>query len=680
MTKPPAGRGLGASPSSLLCALCLVAGASAALAGSAPVAPAPVEDLAALIAAAGTADDHDGADLIAVFDRTETVVEPSGLAPVTSRRLLKALPAAGARRLGFQRFDYDPVTQLIEIRTVRIHRAAGGVTEVDPGTAADVTQPMHGIYWGARMRGLQLPRLAVGDAVELETYRMGFMLAYLAADAAAVDESRYIPPMRGHWYDVQLFAESYPMREKTVTVRTPRDKPLQFRTYNGTVHSETTYDDDHFTYRFWLADCPAAVTEWRTGDRQDYVPKVVMATVADWAAKSRWCWDVNQHQFDRTPEIDALVANLTRGLKTDEEKVHALNHWAAMNIRYCGLNMGEGEGYVLHPGDMILRERSGVCKDIAGMAITLCRAAGYEVYPAMTMAGARVERIPADQFNHCVGAWKKPDGTWHMLDPTWIPFGRYDWSRSEGEQHYVIGTPWGEDLASIRPYTPQENRVVLQVRGRIEPDGALVGRLAVEGDGEADTRLRRTLGQAVLAEREHGLRAWLANLAPGAVLVTWEAGDPQDWSRPMTLALEFRLPGYAAIGERACSWRPVAANLALAGYGGVVRLATPPRLGEERETPAMLWWPQEVTIDEEIELPKGFTPHLDGAVWTAGGAADLAACDLRADADGRAVRYHGTFRYDRREIPVEGWPALRAAVNTFQDAGEARLSARRKGA
>jgi hypothetical protein len=26
---------------------------------------------------------------------------------------------------------------------------------------------------------LQLPRLAVGDAVEIETYRKGFMLAYL---------------------------------------------------------------------------------------------------------------------------------------------------------------------------------------------------------------------------------------------------------------------------------------------------------------------------------------------------------------------------------------------------------------------------------------------------------------------------------------------------------------------
>ena len=209
---------------------------------------------------------------------------------------------------------------------------------------------MHAIYWGARMRCLQLPRLEVGDAVELEVYRKGFMLAYLGGAAGDEDADRYVPPMRGHWYDVQLFAESYPMVEKTVTVRTPRDKPLQFRVYNGPVFTETCYDGDRLSYRFWLRDCPAAASEWHTTNRQDFAPKVVMTTVADWEAKSRWFWEANQHQFDSTPEIDALVKTITHGLKTDEAKVHALNHWAAMNIRYCGLNMGEGEGYVLHPG------------------------------------------------------------------------------------------------------------------------------------------------------------------------------------------------------------------------------------------------------------------------------------------------------------------------------------------
>ena len=244
----------------------------------------------------------------------------------------------------------------------------------------------------------------------------------------------------------------------------------------------------------------------------------------------------------------------------------------------------------------------------------------------------------------------------------------------------MIGTPWGEDLSAIRVYEPAENGVKLTVRGSIEPDGDLVGTLAVVGDGQADSRLRGALGGSRRSDREPGLRAWLANLAPGAELVAWKAGDPQDWSRPMTLELEFRLPGYAVIGERVCAWRPVATNLALSGYAGVIRLAHPPRLDEDRETPAMLWWAQTVTLDEEIKVPRGFEPRLDDDAWNAGDNDDFAACRLSAAADGRTVRHGGQFRFDRRQVPVDDWPALRAAVNTFKDAGEVRLVARRKGA
>ena len=119
--------------------------------------------------------------------------------------------------------------------------------------------------------------------------------------------------------------------------------------------------------------------------------KVVLATAEDWPAKSRWFHEANVNQFEANDEIRAKVRELVAGLKSDEERIAAINHWVAQEIRYCGLNMGEGEGYTLHPGAMIWEERSGVCKDIAGMAITMLRAAGYEVHPAMTMAGARVE-------------------------------------------------------------------------------------------------------------------------------------------------------------------------------------------------------------------------------------------------------------------------------------------------
>lgn len=643
--------------------------------------PAPADDLPALIAAAGDAEDHPGAATVVVFDRTDSDVEATGLAHVVNHTLVKVLTESGGVALGTQRFDYDPVTQAITLRKVQVHRAAGGTETVDPASAVDFPQPAHAIYWGARMLTLQLPRLAVGDAVEIETYRKGFMLAYL--DPAGGEDSRYIPPMRGHWYDVQVFQGSAPIKEKTVVVRSPREKPLQFSVYNGEVFSATNFDSTHFTYRFWKRDCPPLPTEWRGAAASDVAAKVVMASTEGWPQKSRWFWEANQHQFDTNPEIDALVAGITRGLRTDEAKVAALNHWAAQNIRYCGLNMGAGEGYTLHPGDMVLRERSGVCKDIAGMAITLCRAAGYEVYPAMTMAGSRVEPVPADQFNHCVGAWKKADGSWEMLDPTWIPFARANWSLSEGEQHYVIGTPWGEELAAIRAYAPQENQLAITVRGEIDAAGTLRGRVELRAAGEADTRLRRTIGQTPRDRIAADLRGWLSRLAPGTELGAWRAGDPVDFGRAMWLDAPFVVPGFATVGRTTVVWHSPAATLAFADYGGTVRLAAvrSQTSTETRETPLFLWWAQDLTLDEEIRPPKGFRPeNVTDDAWRAGEAADFAACDLRAETTDKSVRVLGTVRFDRRLVPAADWPALRGAVSAFDAAANTRLVARKKGA
>ena len=122
---------------------------------------------------------------------------------------------------------------------------------------------------------------------------------------------------------------------------------------------------------------------------------------------------------------------LLRGKKTEMEKIAALTHWVADNMRYSGISMGKGEGYTLHTTKMNFTDRCGVCKDKAALLISMLRMAGFEAYPAMTMAGSRIETIPADHFNHCVTVVKLSSGQYIPLDPTWVPFLRELWSSAE---------------------------------------------------------------------------------------------------------------------------------------------------------------------------------------------------------------------------------------------------------
>jgi transglutaminase-like putative cysteine protease len=569
------------------------------------------------------------------------------------------------------------------------------MTPVNLADLVDVLAPAHAIYWGGRMQALALPRLNEGDAIEIETYRKGFQIAYLdngsetnaggtgqgAADgqAGTGQEDKYIPPMEGHFYDVVLFQGRVPIIEKSYTVHTPKDKPIQFSVYNGEVFSKVTFDDERFSYKFWKRDVPAAKSEWRSAGFSDYAPKVVLATVQDWYEKSRWFWEANQNQFADNEEIHQKVTEITAGLKTDAEKIAAINHWVAQEIRYCGLNMGQGEGYTLHPGDMIFTERSGVCKDIAGMTITMLRSAGYEVYPAMTMAGSRVERIPADQFNHCVAALRRSDGTFELLDPTWIPFAMYNWSRAEGEQNYVIGTPTGEDLAITPAYRPEDNQVTIELDAEVTADGTLAGSLKLQAAGYADTRLRRSVGFVPKSQIRPRLERWLATLSPAAELVSYEFGDHRDFSVPLALKLEFRIAGYATVGQTRVILQPCAARLVLGNYGGLFRFAARD-LPVERTLPALIWYPQKVSIDETIAIPKGYHPQSLPGDWQAGADTDIASCSFSHHAGKKQHTIAGTIRVEKRTIPPEDWPAFRAAIQMLQDLGTMKIVAKRKGA
>lgn len=636
--------------------------------GQEPPEPADDDALRALIEEAGASEDNDGADLVTVLWRTSIDVEESGLGHIHNREVIKCLSEDGAADLARIRLDFDPASNYVEIRALRIFRADGVVEEIPAERAVDLPQPQSGIFWGAQMKLAPLPRLSVGDAVEIRTYMKGFLIAYLdemggssSPAGADGDESRFIPPMRGHFYDVVYFHKDHPVKLRHYTVRTPRDKPVQFEVYNGEVKSRVGYDEEFLTYRFWRENQPAFHEEARAVDFPDVQTKVVLATVPDWGAKSRWFCQVNENQFESNDAIRAMVAEITDGLKSDEDRIAAIVHWCAAEIRYSGISMGKGEGYTLHPGSMIFHNRSGVCKDKAGMAITMLRAAGYTVYPAMTMAGSRVERIPADQFNHCVVALEKDDGEFLMLDPTWVTYSPEVWSSAEGEQHYVIGTPEGEELMTMPAFDPAENRLVVEAVSLLDRNGGLSGTVAFSGKGYADQRLRREMvhySQAL--DRQHWFEHAIGHIAPGAevdpVRLTYK--EIRDVTTPVRYKVKYRIDDFAMTGnDRIYFSPPTSRHLITSGrITPYLEVADT----ESRTQSILLWAPRMRDVTETITIPSGYTikrlpedREIDGKV---------ASLHTHIEVKGRKLIYTYKLVIKQREIPVEEYENFREVV------------------
>ena len=663
--------------------------ATAAVAASPTPTPAPTPPAApgakpaptpfTRLADAGATKDHDGADLVVVFEKAVNRVKPSGVTYVDGYRLTKVLTPVGCRDNGVLYWHYDPQSQELEVREVNVIRGEKKIP-VDVATVTDLPAPQSAIYWRDRIKVLQLPRLEVSDGIEVVTFSKGFTYALLAgeggaaaggsagnASADAPGDEKYIPPMPGEYFDIVLFADDLPIIEKRYELVLPRDKRLHAETYNGAVYSSLTYNDDTTTYAWWCKDVPARKHEPSQAAASDLVAKVVMATAESWEAKSRWFFDVNRDQFKVTPEIqakvDEVLAQAGAAQGTDLRKAEVLVHWAAQNIRYSGQTMGQGEGFTLHPGDMIFEQRSGVCKDIAGMLITMMRAAGLDSYAAMTMAGSRIDQVPADQFNHCVTALRLDDGTFRMYDPTWVPYNNDTWSKSETEQDYLVGSPEGQTLSRIAYSPPAESPLVARHDAVLNEDGTLTGTLKLTGGGASDSRLRRLVN----GSRRADLPAACAHLLSGAgqridgVTVTHRATD--DFSGDMWITITYRIPRFAAPMDGV--WEFTSPLMSWVVANGNFYRAASQEWPKERTTDVFLSYTQLLDAQETLTLPAG-VKLLDAPKPTVIDET-YASFSGAAAQKGRVVTITERGELRRRQVPPEGYDGFRKAMVASRD-------------
>lgn len=652
-----------------------------------PPAPTPFTRLAD----AGTAKDHDGAGLVVAFEHAVNRVKPSGVTYVDAYRLTKVLTSEGCRDNSVLYWHYDPQSQALEVREVNVLRG-GAKLPVDVALVRDLPAPQSAIYWRDRIKTLQLPRLQVGDGIEVVTFSKGFTYALLAGEGGAAaaagaaawmadapGDEKYIPPMPGEYFDIVLFAGDQPIVEKRYELVLPKDKRLHAENYNGAVYSSVSYDAETTTYAWWCKDVPARAHEPSQPDASDLVAKVVMATAESWEAKSRWFFDVNRNQFEVTPEIrakvDEVLAAAGAATAGDLRKAEVLVHWAAQNIRYSGQTMGQGEGFTLHPGNMIFEQRSGVCKDIAGMLITMMRAAGLDSYAAMTMAGSRIESVPADQFNHCVTALRLGDGSFVMYDPTWVPYNNDIWSKRETEQHFLVGTPQGETLSRIAYSPAAESPLVARHEAVLGDDGTLTGTLRLSGGGATDGRLRRIPNGTRRGELVNAVAQMLAPAGQRVqdIVVTHRAVD--DFTGDMWLQVTYRIPRFtAAVDGRWSFTSPLLGWLHASGgpFG-----AGSQEWAKERQTDVMLWNTQRVDAQETITLPRGW--QLREAPTAKPVSETYASFSGSVAQKGRVLTVAATATVDRRQVPPDGYGGFRKAVHASRDWSQQAFTFTREG-
>lgn len=153
----------------------------------------------------------------------------------------------------------------------------------------------------------------------------------------------------------------------------------------------------------------------------DYFPAryIQFSESPSWNAVAAWAAALYDAPATLPADLESLVQRL-RALPDDDARVSAALQWVQSEIRYFSVSLGESS-HRPHSPSMVLQRRYGDCKDKTFLLITILRALGLRVEPALvstrTPKGPSRSLPSALAFDHVVVRVRVGSAT-HFLDPT----------------------------------------------------------------------------------------------------------------------------------------------------------------------------------------------------------------------------------------------------------------------
>ena len=593
-----------------------------------------------------------------IYDSTYVYMESSGLSHVYGHKMIEMKSTHGCSENSVIKLDYDPLSAYVEFQLVVVHRMNGKEDTLFANRKNDVkvydyTAPARLIYWGAKQKMVEVGHMDVGDRLEYKTYRKGFTYALLAGD-----DSKYIPPMKGHFYDIVPFWSSEPIDLKVYRVNALTSKNMQYQVYNGKVKIETKKEKDRTIYTFSKQNIRPIKGEQGMLAHNDVECKLLLSTSPNWEAKSVWFYNVNEDygSFKATRELHKQVDILIVNAKDELDSISILTHWVADNMRYAGISMGPGEGYTLHNAEMNLTDRCGVCKDKAGLLVAMLRAAGFKAYAAMTMAGERIDRIPADQFNHSVCVVERHNGEYQLLDPTWVPNVRELWSSAEQQQGYLMGLPKGADLMETPISAPENHYLYITVNSEIDVTGKLTATIVVTAEGQSDAAVRRIFGRQ--SDWKEALESEILKICPQAEMKNVKHTRPDEYlKQPVMIEYQIEIPNYAVVTKNEAVFVPISMRNLFSRAMSHLRFDT---TKEEKSYPFADACSRLVSMSETLELPFAYRQCNYTPCESINNA--TGRYNITYSIDGTRFQIKETVALNKRKYQAAEWPTFRQIV------------------
>ncbi|GAO44589.1 transglutaminase-like domain-containing protein [Flavihumibacter petaseus] len=239
-----------------------------------------------------------------------------------------------------------------------------------------------------------------------------------------------------------FFHQGIPVKQRVFRFKVPSWLQLTIDEKNFgymKIKKETRKEGNFTIYTYTAENLQAMKAEPSSLGKPYYLPHLII-TVRSFSVDNKsyagfktvddlysWYSLLYQKAQNDKQAISNQVEELTKGLKTDEEKIRAIYYWVQDNIRYIAFEEGYA-GFVPHTVQQVFRNKYGDCKGMANLLTEMLKLAGYDAH----FAWVGTREIPYDHNevqslcvdNHAISVLYFQGKTW-FLDGTekYAPFG-----------------------------------------------------------------------------------------------------------------------------------------------------------------------------------------------------------------------------------------------------------------
>ena len=596
-------------------------------------------DIEEVIAAAPDAADYPDADAIILLNQFSHEVTPSGKSRYTTHQVVKILTERGVQNYDDIAIPHTPKAQYITVNVARTITPDGSVVE-PPGEAFnDVTPPgllSYNLYSDSMWRVISMPALKPGVCIE-------YQVTLEDAGAESVGSASW-------FWGGYSFQSTDPTLQSAYALRVPKGMDFKWKAIHCQLNPQILHEEETSTYLWTYGETPALKKEYNMPATNDIVPRLSYSSVESWDAVYNWYRDVAKDRYTVDQAIEEMVEELTADLLTEDDKIRAIYHFVASQIRYVGIELGQG-AYQPTPADQVLNVRYGDCKDKTTLMIAMLDLVGIEAFPAM-LNPAPYQHIDPElpslgQFSHLIAAIPRENGGYIWLDPTADTCSYGDLpARNRGRKGFVIRSERGE-FVDIPISTPESNRLVVDTEIALTEDGTVRGTMQIDTLGQYNIEARLEYKQVSPSAWKDTLAVGLNKQFPGVRVDAVQISDLEDLNVPVQLNVAFTVEDYAEpVDNRLMFPLPIDE---FSDYAEIFAAI-------ERQHPLDLSYPMQMKKTIRIALPEGWRATFPKDVRLEN---RFASMERQCKLEGNRIHYEINFTIKESVILPEDYPAAK---------------------